>query len=164
MSNTEVITGEAPSRYALALLELAEESKSLKIVEKDVKALKSAFAKSADLQRLANSPVFAIDDKVKALIAVAKKAKVSKLTTQFIGMVTENRRAGEIPSILSAFQDMLAQRKGSQVAKVTSAQKLTPAQLTSLKTNLKKSLGRPCLLYTSPSPRDRTRSRMPSSA
>ena len=29
---------------------------------------------------------------------------------------------------------------------------------------LKDTLYRPCLLYTSPSPRDRTRSRMPSSA
>jgi len=142
VSDTEVITGEAPSRYALALLELAEESKSLKTVEKDVKILKSAFAKSVDLQRLANSPVFAINDKVAALTAVAKKAKVSKLTAQFIGTVTENRRAGEIPAILSAFEDMVTQRKGSQVAKVTSAQKLTAAQLTSLKTNLKKSLGR----------------------
>ena len=152
MSDTEVITGEAPSRYALALLELAEESKSLKTVEKDVKTLKSAFAKSADLQRLAGSPVFATDDKVKALTAVAKKAKVSKLTTQFIGTVTENRRAGEIPVILSAFQDMLAQRKGSQVAKVTSAQKLTPVQLKSLKSNLKKSLGRPVQVETNVDP------------
>ena len=48
MSETDVITGEAPSRYALALLELAEESKSLKRVEKDVKILRSAFAKSTD--------------------------------------------------------------------------------------------------------------------
>ena len=30
--------------------------------------------------------------------------------------------------------------------------------------SLKKSMDNPCLLYTSPSPRDRTRSRMPSSA
>ena len=152
MSETDVITGEAPSRYALALLELAEESKSLKRVEKDVKILRSAFAKSTDLQRLASSPIFAIEDKVKALLAVAKKAKVSKLTTQFIGTVAENRRAGEIPAILTAFQDMLAQRKGSQVAKVTSAQKLTPAQLTSLKSNLKKSLGRPVLVETNVDP------------
>lgn len=152
MSDTEVITGEAPSRYALALLELAEESKSLKTVEKDVKKLKAAFVKSADLRRMANSPAFALSDKVAALTAVAKKAKLSKLTTQFIGAVTENRRAGELPAILSVFEDMLAQRKGSSVAKVTSAQKLSPAELKSLKTNLKKSLGRPVEVETSVDP------------
>ena len=32
------------------------------------------------------------------------------------------------------------------------------------KKNLKKAMAKNCLLYTSPSPRDRTRSRMPSSA
>jgi len=152
VSQSDVITGEAPSRYALALLELAEESKSLKTIEKDVKTLRSAFAKNTDLQRLANSPVFAVDEKVAAFVAVAKKAKVSKLTTQFIGTVTENRREGEIPAILSAFEDIVARRKGSQVAKVTSAQKLTAAELKSLKANLKKSLGRPVEVETSVDP------------
>ena len=152
MSNTEVITGEAPSRYALALLELAEESKSLKVIEKDAKALKAAFTKSVDLQRLASSPVFSVAEKIAALTAVAKKAKLSKLMMKFIGTVTENRRAGELPAILSAFEGLMAERKGSQIAKITSAQKLTPAQLTSLKTNLKKSLGRPVEVETSVDP------------
>ena len=152
MSDTEVITGEAPSRYALALLELAEESKSLKTIEKDAKKLKAAFTKSADLQRLTRSPVFSVAQKVDALSAVAKKAKLSKLMMKFIGTVTENRRAGELPAILSAFEGLLAQRKGSQIAQITSAQKLTPAQLTSLKSNLKKSLGRPVEVETSVDP------------
>ena len=152
VSNTEVITGEAPSRYALALLELAEESKSLKVIEKDAKALKAAFTKSVDLQRLASSPVFSVAEKIAALTAVAKKAKLSKLMMKFIGTVTENRRAGELPAILSAFEGLMAERKGSQIAKITSAQKLTPAQLTSLKTNLKKSLGRPVEVETSVDP------------
>ncbi len=148
MSNTEVITGEAPSRYALALLELAEESKSLKTIEKDAKTLKETFEKSVDLQRLASSPVFSIEQKVSGLTAVAKKANLSQLMMQFIGTVTENRRAGELPAILSAFEGLLAQRKGSQIAKITSAQKLSSDQLASLKENLKKSLGRPVEVET----------------
>ena len=71
---------------------------------------------------------------------------------KFIGTVTENRRAGELPAILSAFEGLLAQRKGSRIAQITSAQKLTPAQLTSLKSNLKKSLGRPVEVETSVDP------------
>ena len=152
MSQTDVITGEAPKRYAQALLELAEDAKLLKSVEKDVKTLKALFLKSDELTRLAGSPVIALEDKVAALTAVAKKAKVSALTTQFIGTVAQNRRASEIPAMLTSFQDMVARRKGSQVAKVTSAQKLTAAQLTSLKTNLKKSLGRPVDVETSVDP------------
>lgn len=152
MSDSDVITGEAPTRYAQALLELAEESKSLKKIEKDVKTLKGLFSKSDDLTRLLRSPVFAIDDKVAALTAVAKKAKVSPLTTQFVGTVAGNRRAADLPNILNAFEKMVAARKGSQIAKVTSAQKLTAAQLKSLKTNLKKSLGQTVDVETSVDP------------
>ena len=152
MSQIDVITGEAPKRYAQALLELAVEAKSLKTVEKDVKTLKAILAKSEALTQMASSPVIAVEDKVAALTAVSKKAKVSKLTTQFIGTVTQNRRASEIPAMLVSFEKMVARRKGSQVAKVTSAQKLTAAQLTSLKSNLKKTLGRPVDVETSVDP------------
>jgi len=95
VSQTDVITGEAPK-----LLELAVEAKSLKTVEKDVKTLKSLFSKSDNLAHMASSPVIAVEDKVAALTAISKKAKVSKLTTQFIGTVTQNRRASEIPAML----------------------------------------------------------------
>lgn len=149
MSETEVITGEAPIRYAQALLELAEDAKSLSAIEKDVKSLRAMFADSSDLTALIDSPVFTTEDKVAALTSIAKKAKLRPLTVQFIGLVAENRRSENLPSILSAFEDMVARRKGSQVAKVTSAKKLTAAQVTSLKTNLKKSLGRPVEVETS---------------
>lgn len=152
VSNSDVITGEAPKRYAQALVELAEEAKSMKKVEKDVLTLKGLFAKSSDLAAMVSSPVIALEDKVGALTAVAKKAKLSPLTTQFIGTVAQNRRAAEIPSMLASFQDIVARRKGSQVAKVTSAKKLTAHQLSSLKSNLKKSLGRPVDVETSVDP------------
>lgn len=142
MSNQDVITGEAPHRYALALLDLAEETKSLKTVEKDLKTVKTLFANSEDLRRMASSPVFVVDDKVKSLNAIAKKAGVGKLVSQFIGIVTQNRRASEIPAMISAFEDVLARRRGTQSARVTSAKKLTAAQLTKLKAELKKSIGR----------------------
>ena len=99
LSDIDVITGEAPRRYALALLDLAEEAKSLPRVEKDLKSFKKMYESSADLQRLATSPAFATEDKVTALTAVAKKAKLSALTQQFIGTVAGNRRAADLPGI-----------------------------------------------------------------
>jgi F-type H+-transporting ATPase subunit delta len=152
LSDTEVITGEAPTRYAQALLDLAEDAKSLPRVEKDLKSFKRMYDSSADLKRLAESPVVATEDKVAALTAVVKKAKLSPLTQQFVGTVASNRRAADIPGIISAFNDMLARRRGSQVAKVTSAAKLTAAQLSAIKSQLKKSLGRPVDIETSVDP------------
>ena len=152
MPEQNVITGEAPKRYASALLELATEAKSLKTVEKDVKKLSKMFKDNADLRSFASNPAYAIDDKTAALTAVAKKAKLGKLTTQFIGTVAQNRRADEIPAILGAFQDMLAIHKGTQVAHVTSASKLSAADLTALKAKLKKSAGKTVTVETSVDP------------
>ena len=152
MSDTEVITGEAPTRYALALLDLAEETRSLPRVEKDLKSFKKMWDSSIELKRLAESPVFATEDKVAALTAVAKKAKLSALTQQFIGTVAGNRRAADLPGIISAFNEMVARRRGSQVAKVTSAAKLTAADMTAIRSQLKKTLGRPVDIETSVDP------------
>lgn len=152
MSDTEVITGEAPIRYAKALVELAEDAKSLVAIEKDVKSLKAMFETSKELKAFVDSPVFTTEDKKAAMASIAKKAKLKALTAQFIGTVAANRRADILPSIIAAFEDIVAKRRGSEVAKVTSAQKMTAAQLTSLKSNLKKSLGRPVQVETSVDP------------
>lgn len=152
MPEQNVITGEAPKRYASALLELATEAKSLNLVEKDVKSLVKMFRDSADLNALANNPVYANEDKVAALMAVAKKAKIGKLTSQFIGTVTQNRRAADLPSILASFQAQLAVHRGTQVAYVTSAAKLTAADLSALKAKLKKSAGKTVTVETTVDP------------
>jgi len=79
-----VITGEAPKRYASALLELATEAKSLNSVEKDVKSLVKMFSGSAELKALASNPVYANEDKVSsaskmtAADLTALKAKLKK--------------------------------------------------------------------------------------
>ena len=152
LSDTEVITGEAPARYAKALLDLAVEAKSLPRVEKDLKSFKKMYESSMDLKRLAESAVFGAQDQAAALVAVCKKAKLSTLTQQFIGTVAGNQRAADLPGIISAFMDMVARRRGSQVAKVISAAKLTAAELSAIKLQLKKSLGRPVDIETSVDP------------
>lgn len=142
VSKVDVIASEAAQRYASALLDLAIEAKSLNTIEKDVKKLTSMFSDSDVLSKMASNPVYATEDKVAALTAVAKKAKVSKLTTQFIGTVAQNRRAAEIPAMLQSFTNLLAKHRGTQIAKVTSAAKLTAADLTAIKSKLKKQTGR----------------------
>ena len=152
MSNPDVITGAAPGRYAQALLELAESAKSLKTVEKDMASLKSMFAKNEDLRQMAANPVFAIEDKVNAMTAIAKKAKLSALVVKFVGTVTQNQRAAELPSIAAAFENLVALKRGSQTAQIVSAKKLTAAQLTKIKSELKKTLGRTVDVETSVDP------------
>jgi len=148
MSDAIAIPSEAARRYAGALLELAEEAKSLKSAEKDLKTLAGLFAKSGDLVAMAASPVVSDADKAKALLVLAKKAKLGKLVSNFIGIVASNGRAGELPAMVAAFEHMLAEKRGTENALVTSATKLSAAQISAIKASLKKSLGHAVLLET----------------
>lgn len=142
VSQTDVITSEAALRYADALIALAEDSRgALKGVERDMKSLGHMFKASPDLLRMVRSPVISADDKTKALMAVGKTDGFHPLTGKFLGTVAGNLRAHELPAIVRAFGELLAKKRGAKIARVTSAVKLAPAQVKSLKDKLSKELG-----------------------
>jgi len=119
-----------------------------KALIEDLKTLAGLFAKSGDLVAMAASPVVSDADKAKALLVLAKKAKLGKLVSNFIGIVASNGRAGELPAMVAAFEHMLAEKRGTENALVTSATKLSAAQISAIKASLKKSLGHAVLLET----------------
>jgi F-type H+-transporting ATPase subunit delta len=143
VSQPDVITSEAAIRYADALIELAGETRgALKPVERDMKALDKMFQNSSDLTRMVRSPVIAADDKTSALQALDKKDKFNPLTVKFLGTVAQNLRAFELPEIVRAFADQLAKTRGTEIARVTSASKLSAAQTKQIKDKLTKELGK----------------------
>ncbi len=79
-------------RYAGSLFDLAFETKSVAAVEKDLGAIESLINGSADLKRLVTSPVFSADDQVKAISAIAAKAKLGNLVSNFLKVAARNRR------------------------------------------------------------------------
>ena len=142
MAGQDPLLAGMPGRYATALFELAQEGKALTKVEKDLKTLADMLANSADLARLVHSPVFSTEEQSRALDAVFKKVKVSKLTANFVGLITENRRLFAINDMIKAFAMLLAQHRGEITAEVTSASKLTAKQTKEIKTELKAVVGR----------------------
>ena len=141
-TQSDAITGEAGERYARALFELAEDAGALAAVEKDVDALLAALAESAELSRALTSPIHAAEAKGKALAALADALKAQDLTKNFLGVLADNRRAGDLKAVLRAFKIIAARRRGSATADVVSADALTQAQLKELQTALKTALGR----------------------
>ncbi|MBC6402817.1 MAG: F0F1 ATP synthase subunit delta [Hyphomonadaceae bacterium] len=152
MSRQDIIIGETPGRYAQALLELADEAGSLETVEKDMGSLKAVLEASADLQAMINTPVFADEDKVRALVAIAGKATLGKWVTNFVGTVAQNRRASQLPAMITAFQNLMSLRKGIRIARVTSAKKLTVTQTGNIGSALESALGCSVELDTSVDP------------
>lgn len=142
MTSHKAIVSGISGRYGLALFELASESKALKDVEADLSALSGMLGDSEDLQTLVSSPVFGSEEQLAGISAVAKAAKLSDLTTKFLGVLASNRRLSELASIIRAFEALLANERGEVKAEVASAKALTKTQLSALEKNLKSALGR----------------------
>jgi F-type H+-transporting ATPase subunit delta len=85
----------------------------------------------------------------KAIAAVAKKLKLSALTTNFLGVLAANRRLAKLPAIISAFKAIAAAQRGEVSATVTSAHPLSDDQLAALKTKLTAREGRTVMLSAS---------------
>jgi F-type H+-transporting ATPase subunit delta len=91
---------------------------------------------------LIKSPVFSAEDQLKAISAIADRAKISGLVGNFLRVVAKNRRLFAIPGMIRAFRRIAAEARGEVSAEVTSAHALTPAQETELKAALKSVAGK----------------------
>jgi F-type H+-transporting ATPase subunit delta len=140
------IKASLAGRYASALFDLASESGSVTAVETDLDTLSAALAESGDLTALTTNPELARDVQGKAMAAVAKKLKLSGLTTNFIGVLAANRRLPKLPAVIAAFKAIAAAQRGEMTATVTSAHPLSADQLATLKTKLTQREGRTVML------------------
>jgi F-type H+-transporting ATPase subunit delta len=128
-------------RYAAALYELADERRALDAVADDLRAMRVMLHESADLTRLLRSPVLSRGDQGRAMALVAERAELSRLTQDFLAVVSRNRRLFAVPAMIEAYLNKLAARRGEVTAEVTAAQPLTEAQNTALTDQLRRSLG-----------------------
>ncbi len=127
---------QAISRYANTLFELAENPKEAASIEKDAQSLLAAFSVSNDLIAALKSPLNAADEKIGVLSALGKKLKIVKTTQNFLSVVAKNGRAGELPQMLEHYIALAAKARGAIKAEISSAQKLSAAQIEDLKSNL----------------------------
>ena len=142
MEHSGGIQASLGGRYATALFELARDAKALDSVAKSLDAVKAALADSADFKALTTSPLIARADARKAVTASAKALKLDATTANFLGVLADNRRLGELPAILRAFRTLLANHRGETTADVTSAHPLDKGQQDALRQQLKTRLGR----------------------
>jgi F-type H+-transporting ATPase subunit delta len=134
-------SGLVARRYAAALLDMATDGKAVDKVEKDLLELRSMIENSADLRKLLQNPLINRGQQQKAILALAEKAGFQKLTTQFLGALSHNRRLPALADIIAAFRDALAKSRGESLAKVQTAFALTTAQTKALQEQLSQVMG-----------------------
>ncbi len=142
METSGGIQASLGGRYAIALFELARDAKTIDTVESSLAGIRDALAQSDDLRALTASPLVARGAAVKAVLGVADSLGIDATTRNFLGVLAENRRLGQLPAIMRAFRQLAARHRGEATAEVTSAHPLTDEQLGDLKQQLRTRMGR----------------------
>lgn len=136
------MTSGVAGRYASALFELANEQGELEAVERDLGTFQNLLDQSEDMKRLVSSPAFAAEDQERALVAVMDWASIGATTSNFLKVVSRNRRLFAAEDMIKTYRALLAVHRGELVAEVKSAVPLTDEQKTALTEKLKASVGK----------------------
>jgi F-type H+-transporting ATPase subunit delta len=142
------IQASLAGRYASALFELAAEAGTVSAVESDLETLAEALHESAELRALIKNPEVSREALGRVLAALGDTLKLAELTRNFLGVLAQNRRAGELPKVIRAFQSIAAAQRGEVTAEVASAHPLSDEQLTTLEQKLRARQGRTVKLKT----------------
>jgi F-type H+-transporting ATPase subunit delta len=139
-------------RYATALFDLAVEQKALDAVLASLDSLANGIDASDDLKALIASPMVSRAAAATGIKAIAEAMALDSLTSNFLGVLAQNRRLGALKAIISDVRALAAARRGEITAHVTSAHALTKTQQTALAKKLKAGLGRDVALDLSTDP------------
>ncbi len=142
VSEPASISASIAGRYASAVFELSQESKSLAALESDVAALEAMIASSADLRDLISSPLYSRDAQRRALDGVAAKMGLGPVATNTLALLADKRRLFVLPHLLAALRARIADAKGEMTADITAAQALSDAQAKELVATLSKQSGK----------------------
>lgn len=107
-------------RYAKSLMELATEKKQVEEVRKDMNAIEHTSRTNREFELFLKSPVIKTDKKIQVLDLLFKDS-ISKMSLEFLKLVTRKHRESIIPEIAAAFNDQYKTNKNIFTAVVTSA-------------------------------------------
>lgn len=116
-------------RYAAALYMAGAKADKLDEIEEDLDQINDAAEESEEFRNFLKDPSIPKQSKQEALDAVLDGLKVSDLTKNFFGVLTENNRLSEYMKISTTFDELLAAARGEVVATITTAEALPEADL-----------------------------------
>jgi F-type H+-transporting ATPase subunit delta len=128
--------GGLVDRYAAALYAHAEDQGALDATVAEMEALGRLIDTSPEFRRLLDSPLIDVNQATKAAMAVLQSQGFGKTVSDFVGVVTANRRLRALRGIVGAFSALVADKRGVVTAHVTSAHALGDTQRQQLRARL----------------------------
>lgn len=120
-------------RYALALLDLADDRRAadpgaLDRIAADLERVLALWQQDAGFQAFIADPRLAAREQLKGAMPVLERIGVGQEVRNLVGVLITNRRLGRLPEVAAAFGAKLAERRGQQIATVTTAHALNDTQ------------------------------------
>lgn len=140
------------NRYASALIDVAVQAGVLEAVQKDMMSLEASLTQSNELQSLVTSPVYGAAQQMAAVSDIARAARLQQVTTNFLGVLVQNRRLSALQSVIRAFYAEMAKRSGETEAYVRTAHPLSTEQEQRLAQTLANKTGKTVRLFVTVEP------------
>ena len=138
MSKNNKFSETSASRYSLALYELAEESKIITDVEKQVFLLNEIISSSLEFKSLLKNPTSSQQDQINVLSKISDHYGFNILLKNFLCFLVEKKRLFFLKNILRNFVDICSQQRGEIKAKLVAAKQLNENEINKIKDELSK--------------------------
>lgn len=138
-------------RYASALLELALPTGELDRIAKDLVRF-GEVVKDPNANRALVTPLFSAEERENVLSALLPRLGMHPLAVNFLKLLAEKRRFGDVVAILDAFAKLADEASGRVRVEVSTAEPMTPQIEAELRSTLERGLGRKVLLTTKVDP------------
>lgn len=129
-------------RYSVALADVVLQSDQTETIKAELAAWGDLFAKSTDLQTVFGNPAIAHFNKEKVLDGLIGKTQPSKTTANFLKVLLQNGRLGDLAEINDRFAAVLEERSGRVTAEIVSARELPAGERAEFEKNLEKITGK----------------------
>lgn len=125
--------GGVAERYALALLGIADDARptdpgAMDRIAADMDGLFSVYQNDAEFRAFLADPRRGAAEQQKAIFAIVENSGMGDEVRKLMGVLILNRRLNQFPAVAVAFSAKLAERRGQQVAAVTTAFPLNDTQ------------------------------------
>jgi F-type H+-transporting ATPase subunit delta len=140
-----MIISRVAGRYANALFTEAEQTKTLETILDDLRSLRSMLQESRELALFVANPAIKAAHKRTALAAIADKAGLSAMTKNWLGLLVEKSRVGELYDIIAAFEELYNKAHNIMPVVITSALELDSSQKSNLLAKLEAQTGKKIL-------------------
>lgn len=146
MTASNLISSTVLKRYASALLDLAEKSKSTDSIQKDFGVLRAMLAESNDFVQFVRSPLSGKKQQAEVMNTLLEKQKLNTLTMNFVGVLIQNRRLNVLEGVMDAFDRMVSERKGVVRVLVETAHQLNAKQKEDVSVKISSALGKDVII------------------